>query len=80
MQHHQSFFQCCLLIHRNPTQTAGALLRGFGETLPEDRDAEIVSSSDVRSLDVVTEQDQSDEQVVDVGFVNRKEDHGHVLL
>lgn len=34
----------------------------------------------MRSLDVVTEQDQSDEQVVDVGFVNRKEDHGHVLL
>lgn len=28
----------------------------------------------------MTEQDQSDEQVVDVGFVNRKEDHGHVLL
>lgn len=58
----------------------GDLLSGFGEVLPEDRDAEIVSSCDVRSLDVVTEQDQSDEQVVDVGFVNRKEDHGHVLL
>lgn len=65
---------------KDPNQAPGDLLPGFGEILPEDRDAEIVSSSDVRSLDVVTEQDQSDEQVVDVGFVNRKEDHGHVLL
>lgn len=31
-------------------------------------------------FDVVTEQDQGDEQVVDVGFVNREEDHGHILL
>lgn len=31
-------------------------------------------------FDVVTEQDQGDEQVVNVGFVNREEDHGHILL
>lgn len=34
----------------------------------------------MRCFDVVTEEDQGDEQVVDVGFVNREEDHGHVLL
>lgn len=34
----------------------------------------------MRRFDVVTEEDQGDEQVVDVGFVNREEDHGHVLL
>lgn len=48
--------------------------------LPEDRDAKVVPSCDVRGFDVVTEQDQRDEQVVDVGFVNGKEDHGHILL
>lgn len=31
-------------------------------------------------FNVVTEQDQGDEQVVNVGFVNREEDHGHILL
>lgn len=31
-------------------------------------------------FDVVTEQNQRDEQVVDVGFVNGEEDHGYVLL
>lgn len=31
------------------------------------------------SFDVVTEQDQGDEQVVNVGFVNREEDHGFLL-
>lgn len=48
--------------------------------LPEDGDAQVVSSSDVWGFDVVTEQDQGDEQVVDVGFVNGEEDHGHILL
>lgn len=47
---------------------------------PEDRDAQVVSSSDVRSFDVVTEQNESDEQIVDVGFVDREEDHGYILL
>ncbi len=48
--------------------------------LPEDGDAEVVSSSNVRGFDVVTEQDQGDQQVVNVGFVNREKDHGHILL
>lgn len=48
--------------------------------LPEDGNAEVVSSSNVRGFDVVTEQDQGDEQVVNVGFVNREEDHRHILL
>lgn len=34
----------------------------------------------MRGFNVVTEQDQGDEQVVDVGFVNREEDHGNILL
>lgn len=54
--------------------------RPWLDPLPEDRDAQVVSRSDVRSFDVVTEQDQGDEQVVDVRFVNGEEDHGHVLL
>lgn len=53
---------------------------GLCEVLPEDRDAQVVSSSNVGGFDVVTEQNQGDEQVVDVGFVNREEDHGYVLL
>lgn len=34
----------------------------------------------MRGFDVVTEQDQGDEQVVDVGFVYGQENHGHILL
>lgn len=48
--------------------------------LPEDGDAEVVPGCDVGGFDVVAEQDQRDEQVVDVGLVNREEYHGHVLL
>ena len=48
--------------------------------VPEDGDAQVVSCSDVWRFDVVTEQDQGDEQVVDVGLVNGEEHHGHVLL
>lgn len=48
--------------------------------LPEDWDAKVVSCSDVWSFDIVTEQYQGNEQVVDVGLVNREEDHGHILL
>lgn len=47
---------------------------------PEDRDAQVVSSSDVRCFDVVTEQNESDEQIVNVGFVDGEEDHGYILL
>lgn len=55
-------------------------MRGWLKLLPEYRDAEIVSCSNVWSFDIVTEQYQGNEQVVDVGFVNREEDHGHILL
>lgn len=55
-------------------------MRGWLNLLPEDRDAEVVSCSDVWSFDIVTEQYQGNEQVVDVGFVNREEDHRHILL
>lgn len=34
----------------------------------------------MRGFDVVTEQNEGDEQVVDVGLVNRKEDQGSVVL
>lgn len=55
-------------------------MMGCLKLLPKDRDAEVVSCSDVWSFDIVTEQYQGNEQVVDVGFVNREEDHGHILL
>lgn len=61
-------------------QTSEKKMRAWLKLLPEDRDAEVVSRSDVRSFDIVTEQYQGNEQVVDVGFVNREEDHGHILL
>lgn len=34
----------------------------------------------MRGFDVMTEQNQRDEQVVYVGFVNWEEDHRHILL
>lgn len=34
----------------------------------------------MRGFNVVTKQDQGDEQVVNVGFVNGQENHGHILL
>lgn len=55
-------------------------MRGWLKVLPENRDAEIVSCSNMWSFDIVTEQYQGNEQIVDMGFVNREEDHGHILL
>lgn len=48
--------------------------------LPKDWHAQVISSCNVWGFDVVTKQDQGDEQVVDVGFVHREKDHGHILL
>lgn len=47
---------------------------------PENGDAEVVAGGDVRRFDVVTEEDQRDEQIVDVGLVDRQEDHGSAVL
>lgn len=38
--------------------------------LPEDGDVEVVAGGDVGGFDVMTEEDERDEQVVDVGLVD----------